>query len=205
MPAKAASSARPRGPWPSPSPGWRWRSASPTAPDARPASRRQPRQHIEERAHVGRLFLHPDDIARAGWRASSAVSSASGKGIELFDEDDRGRGVFPLFPLDAQFVADLAGAEHDATRVHRFRVRESPAENCLCVKSSSGEDASGCRSMLLGVNTTSGLRQCRSACRRSRWKYCAAFDGWQIWKLSRAASCRKRSMRALECSGPWPS
>src|SRR6266481_3232744 len=33
----------------------------------------------------------------------------------------------------------------------------------------------------------------------------AAFEGWQIWMLSSAASCRKRSRRALECSGPWPS
>ena len=38
--------------------------------------------------------------------------------------------------------------------------------------------------MLFGVNTTSGLRHGRSACRRSRWKYCAAVEGWQICILS---------------------
>ena len=44
--------------------------------------------------------------------------------------------------------------------------------------------------MLLGVNTISGLRHLRKAWRRSMWKYCAAFEGWQIWILSRAASWR---------------
>ena len=38
--------------------------------------------------------------------------------------------------------------------------------------------------MLFGVNTISGLRHGRSACRRSRWKYCAAVEGWQICMLS---------------------
>ena len=32
-----------------------------------------------------------------------------------------------------------------------------------------------------------------------------ALEGWQIWMLSLAASWMKRSIRALECSGPWPS
>ena len=44
----------------------------------------------------------------------------------------------------------------------------------LWVKSAIGELASGWRSMLFGVKTTSGLRQWRRAWRRRRWKYCAA-------------------------------
>ena len=61
------------------------------------------------------------------------------------------------------------------------------------------------RSPCFGVNTTSGV--CRSLCtwRRSRWKYCAAVVALQTWMLSSAAWIRKRSMRADECSGPWPS
>ena len=43
------------------------------------------------------------------------------------------------------------------------------------------------------------------AWRRSTWKYCAAVDGYTTRRLSSAQSVRKRSMRALECSGPWPS
>src|SRR5438445_443949 len=59
------------------------------------------------------------------------------------------------------------------------------------------ELASGCRSILFGVKTMSGLRHKRRAWRRSMWKYCAAVEGWQICMLSSAASCMKRSRRAL--------
>ncbi len=65
------------------------------------------------------------------------------------------------------------------------------------VRSSTGELLSACRSMLLGVKTTSGLRHARSAWRRSMWKYCAAVEGWHICRLSSAASCRNRSMRRV--------
>ena len=41
-----------------------------------------------------------------------------------------------------------------------------------------GESASGCRNMLFGVKQMSGLRHLRNGCRRSRWKYCAAVEGW---------------------------
>ena len=60
------------------------------------------------------------------------------------------------------------------------------------------------RSPSFGVNTTSGV--CRSVytCRRSRWKNCAAVVALHTWMLSSAADVRKRSMRADECSGPWP-
>ena len=40
--------------------------------------------------------------------------------------------------------------------------------NCEALKSSREEEASGCRSMLFGVKTISGLRHGRSACRRNR-------------------------------------
>ena len=55
--------------------------------------------------------------------------------------------------------------------------------------------------MLFGVKTTSGLRHVRSAWRRSRWKYCAAVRGWQIWKLSRPRVA-ETARRALECPVP---
>ena len=73
------------------------------------------------------------------------------------------------------------------------------------VRSSIGERVSFIRSGRLGVNCTSGLRTSRRIWRRSRWKYCAAVVALQTWMLSSAARVRKRSMRALECSGPWPS
>ena len=53
--------------------------------------------------------------------------------------------------------------------------------------------------------TTSGRAVASSACRRSRWKYCADVVQFAIRRFSCAASWRKRSSRALECSGPLPS
>ena len=52
---------------------------------------------------------------------------------------------------------------------------------------------------------TSGLRQWRHTWRRSRWNSWAGVVGLAIWMLSSAARLRKRSRRALECSGPMPS
>ncbi len=59
--------------------------------------------------------------------------------------------------------------------------------------------------MDFGVKTTRGLRTSRSAWRRSRWKNCAGVVGIATVMLSRADCSRNRSIRALECSGPWPS
>ena len=56
-----------------------------------------------------------------------------------------------------------------------------------------------------GVMITNGLRNSRIIWRRSRWKICAAVVGCAICMLLSAASCRKRSRRADECSGPCPS
>ncbi len=108
-------------------------------------------------------------ISRAsGWRANSAASSASGKGIELLQENNSGGSVFSLLALRPQFVADLAGAQHNPFGVVSFLVRQTLLETDDAVKSASGDAASGCRSMLFGVKTTSGLRHLRNACRRNR-------------------------------------
>ena len=74
-----------------------------------------------------------------------------------------------------------------------------------CVRSSSADTDSLCRSRLFGVMTISGLRNVRSICRRSMWNICAGVDGTQTCMLFSAQSCRKRSRRAEECSGPCPS
>ena len=77
------------------------------------------------------------------------------------------------------------------------------------VKSWSVDTAFGCRSRLFGVKTISGLRMPRRSrppyiWRRSRWKYCAGVVQLHTCMLFSAQSVRKRSMRALECSGPLP-
>ena len=73
------------------------------------------------------------------------------------------------------------------------------------MRSSSVEVARGRRSSPFGVKTTIGRAFWMCAWRRSRWKYCAAVDGLAIRMLPSAASWMKRSIRALECSGPAPS
>ena len=65
--------------------------------------------------------------------------------------------------------------------------------------------ACGSRSSDFGVMITSGRCLAISAWRRSRWKYCAGVDRFATRMLPSAASCRKRSSRAEECSGPEPS
>ena len=55
------------------------------------------------------------------------------------------------------------------------------------------------------MNTIRGRGFAIRACRRSRWKYCAAVVGLASRMLPSAASWMKRSIRALECSGPEPS
>ncbi len=54
------------------------------------------------------------------------------------------------------------------------------------------------------MKTTSGRGFAIRAWRRMRWKYCAAVVGFARRMLPSAASWMKRSMRALECSGPEP-
>ncbi len=73
------------------------------------------------------------------------------------------------------------------------------------VKSAVAEAAAFSRSIDFGVKTTSGRLSCECTCQRSRWKYDAGVDGTATVMLSWAHICRKRSMRAEEWSGPWPS
>ncbi len=106
-----------------------------------------------------------------------------------------------------QVVVDLAGAQQHALRRFGGSTPHRVVEHALELPSvsSSSDETRGCRSRLLGVMTTSGLRHGRSTCRRSRWKYCAGVVGLTTCMLSSAQHCRNRSSRALECSGPRPS
>ena len=92
--------------------------------------------------------------------------------IELFEKDDRGARVFSLLTLGLEFVADLAGADQDAVGFSDFRVRDYVQEilvgEVFFLEMLMGEEASGWRSMLFGVKTTSGFRQWRRAWRRNR-------------------------------------
>jgi hypothetical protein len=71
--------------------------------------------------------------------------------------------------------------------------------------SSTGETAAGFRSRLFGDMTMSGLRKGENTWRRRAWKICAGVVRFTTRQLSSTESSRKRSSRALECSGPCPS
>src|SRR5580698_10550545 len=60
-----------------------------------------------ESAHVGRLFLYPDDFSRARVLVESGLQLYFGPGIELLDEYDADAHVLALSTLDAEVVADL--------------------------------------------------------------------------------------------------
>jgi hypothetical protein len=79
-------------------------------------------------------------------------------------------------------------------------VMKRPSES-----SSSDDTASLFRSSDFGVIRISGFLNWRIIWRRSAWKICAGVVGCSTCMLFSAQSCRKRSMRADECSGPWPS
>ena len=81
-----------------------------------------------------------------------------GPGVELLEEDDADAEVLALFALDAEVVADLSAADEQAARVFDVVVGQDILEALDLPKSASVEDASGWRSMLFGVKTTSGLR-----------------------------------------------
>jgi hypothetical protein len=72
-------------------------------------------------------------------------------------------------------------------------------------KRATGQLLERLRSSDLGVSTTSGYGCPPIACARSKWKYCDEVEQFATRMLPSAESCRKRSSRALECSGPAPS
>src|SRR6187401_1553338 len=64
-------------------------------------------------------------------------------------------------------------------------------------RSARDDEASRSRRRPFGVITINGRAFGSSACRRSRWKCCAAVVALTTRMFSWAASCRKRSRRAL--------
>ena len=79
------------------------------------------------------------------------------------------RGSVPApLALRDQFMPDFSAAEQHALRRPVAAVRNHPSEIAAVPKSAICEEAAGFRSMLFGVNTTSGLRHARNACLRSR-------------------------------------
>src|SRR5271168_2329709 len=88
-----------------------------TQDGAVPGDAPQQRHHVEERAHVRRLLLHPDDLLGPGMLVERSLQLCLGPWIHLLEEDDADGHIFSLGTLDAEVVADLSAADEEAARV----------------------------------------------------------------------------------------
>src|SRR5699024_10762753 len=80
--------------------------------------------------------------------------------------------------------------------------------NLPSVNSFASDATRSLRNKLFGDITTNGLASSRPficAWRRNKWKNCADDVTFATIQLCSPAICKKRSKRALECSGPCPS
>jgi hypothetical protein len=100
----------------------------------------QQRLDVEEGAHVGGLFLDPDDFGGAGVLIQRGLQLGFGPGVELVEEDDGDRVVSSLGSFDTEIVADFAGADEDAARVGDLVVGDDVEE---MVASEVGDRAHG--------------------------------------------------------------
>src|SRR3954462_6519916 len=73
-----------------------------------PSNALQAGKHVEHRSHIGRLFLHPDDVGTLAVAIQFSHYFFLGERVHLFEEHDRGAGVFPLLPFGLEFMADFS-------------------------------------------------------------------------------------------------
>ena len=90
-------------------------------------------EDVGECAHVGRLFLDPDNFGGRGVLVEGGLEFGFRPRVELLEEDDAdGRGLFfceaALRSLDAEVVADLAGADEQAAGMDDVVVGEDVLE-----------------------------------------------------------------------------
>ena len=187
------------------------RACSPTPPDIaqRPAGNGllEPMPDRAPGAHVLRLLLRPDDFGEPRVGGDEARGLLGRERVELFDASDRDRWRLGSKLVADDVVVELAGrARTSLVTCSRSAFGSSSTGSKRPSASSARVDAASLsRSSPFGVITTSGRAFGSSACRRSRWKYCADVVALTIRMFSWAASWRKRSSLALECSGPLPS
>ena len=187
-----------------PSAGLALRGRAITRTGRPPADLAQVRPDEVPRAHVLRLFLHPDDLVGRRVDVERRAQTRARDRIELLEPADRdvarrGRGARST-ERDRRRPCRCRGSRGGSPPAGVAPPRRRSAMRKRPSASSRGADAtSGWRSRLFGVSTTSGSGSVSSsaAWRRSRWKYCAAVVQLAIRMLMSAASCRKRSGRAL--------
>src|SRR5260221_14170603 len=87
------------------------------------------RQYIRERAHVGGLFLHPDNFARIGMARNFRAQFVLRKRIKLIEKKYRRVTVAALFAFRAQLVADFSAADQNAFRGSDFAIGNDPLKS----------------------------------------------------------------------------
>src|ERR1700676_4698668 len=80
------------------------------------------RHNKEVRAHILRLFLNPDDLARVGMFVNRGGDLRTRRGITLVEKYNRGGGVFATTAVGAELVAEFAADDEDALSVLYFAV-----------------------------------------------------------------------------------
>src|SRR5580700_741754 len=89
------------------------------------------RQNIEERAHVGWFFLHPDDFTRVRMFVDGGGDFRLGQRIKLIQKKDGGRSVMATAAFGAQFVSDFAAGDQDTFGVVNVGVTDKVLETRL--------------------------------------------------------------------------
>src|ERR1700722_6149572 len=88
-------------------------------------------EHVKERAHVGGLFLHPDDVVVLAVAVEFGDDFSLGKRVELLQKDDSGGSVFSFLAFGLEFVADLSGADENAVGLSDFGIGDDVAETLM--------------------------------------------------------------------------
>jgi len=81
------------------------------------------RKNIEQGAHVGGLFLNPDNFAGVGMRVNGGGDFGFRERIELIKEEHGGGVIVATAAFGAKFVANFAAGDKDALCVGDFRIR----------------------------------------------------------------------------------
>ncbi len=165
------------------------------------------REDVGPSAHVERFLLAPDEVRGVRILADDGLDHLPVERIELLDADDGGVFDALLLAVRHEVVVNLAAAENDAADIAPGCRRSwcpagFPGSRCLPGNRPRARRLPARPSRLLGVIRTSGLRNARCFWRRSAWKYWAGVVKLPTCMFFSAQSWRKRSRRALECSGP---
>ena len=187
------------------SPGWRWRLGR-RIRSSRPINSRRRGATKRPAAHVLGLFLRPDPLGRLSIAAQGGGQGLGRPGVELLQADDGDFvGVGRVGPGLGQVVIDATAAQDDAADVLGSDLvvdhLAEPARGQLGQGRRGGLGAE----VTLGRHQDQGLAEVSLDLTPQHVEILRGRRGLTTWIFSSAQRAKKRSRRALECSGPWPS